>query len=177
MHVGGLALFTPPGATAAEVRELFDTAVADDQVSTLSPYAARCSVTSSANRVGLMLSEQKVNLRHHSRSGGGCPGGHGEPLGGRATFLVLLDPADSPTKHAEAVDHRGVRVGAHESVGVGERAVRRLPCEHHAGRVFEVDLMADAGIKRHDQKIVEGMLRPPQQVVALLVAGELQDRR
>ncbi|ELB88762.1 hypothetical protein Rwratislav_32987 [Rhodococcus wratislaviensis IFP 2016] len=36
MHVGGPALFTP-GATAAEVRELFETALADDQLPTLFP--------------------------------------------------------------------------------------------------------------------------------------------
>jgi hypothetical protein len=33
-----------------------------------------------------------------------------------------LDAAHAPAEHAEAVDHRGVRVGADERVGVGERA-------------------------------------------------------
>ena len=30
-----------------------------------------------------------------------------------------LDPADAPAEHAEAVDHRRVRVGADERVGIG----------------------------------------------------------
>ena len=30
-----------------------------------------------------------------------------------------LDAADAPAQHAQAVDHRGVRVGADERVGVG----------------------------------------------------------
>ena len=32
-----------------------------------------------------------------------------------------LDAADAPAEHAEAVDHRGVRVGADAGVGVGLR--------------------------------------------------------
>ena len=32
-----------------------------------------------------------------------------------------LDAADAPAEHAEAVDHRGVRVGADAGVGVGRR--------------------------------------------------------
>ena len=31
-----------------------------------------------------------------------------------------LDAADAPAEHGEAVDHRGVRVGADERVGIGE---------------------------------------------------------
>ena len=34
-----------------------------------------------------------------------------------------LDPADAPAEHAQAVDHRRVRVGADERVGVGQRRV------------------------------------------------------
>ena len=36
-----------------------------------------------------------------------------------------LDAADAPADHADAVDHRGVRVGADAGVGVGLRARRR----------------------------------------------------
>ena len=41
-----------------------------------------------------------------------------------------LDAADAPAEHAQAVDHRGVRVGADEGVGVGLHAV--LAGEHDA---------------------------------------------
>ena len=34
--------------------------------------------------------------------------------------------------------------------------------------------MADAGVRRHDAEVVEGLLRPAQQLVALVVAVELQ---
>jgi len=34
--------------------------------------------------------------------------------------------------------------------------------------------VADAGVGGHDLKVVEGLLGPPQQLVALLVTGELQ---
>ena len=81
-----------------------------------------------------------------------------------------LDAADAPAEHAEAVDHRGVRVGADERVG--ERlAVARLD---HARQVLEVDLVADAGVRRHDAEVVERGLAPAQEGVALAVALELE---
>ena len=80
-----------------------------------------------------------------------------------------LDAAHAPAEHAQAVDHRGVRVGAHQRVG--ERlAVARL---HHACQVLEVHLVADAGVGRHHLEVVEGLLAPAQERVALPVALEL----
>lgn len=47
MHVGGLALFTPPeGASAADVRTLFETALISDQIAPLFRRRARRSLTS-----------------------------------------------------------------------------------------------------------------------------------
>ena len=80
-----------------------------------------------------------------------------------------LDAADAPAEHAEAVDHRRVRVGADERVGV-QHAVA---LEHHAREVLEVDLVHDAGVRRHDLEALEGVLAPAQERVALLVALEL----
>ncbi len=80
---------------------------------------------------------------------------------------LRLDPADAPTEHAEAVDHRRVRVGADERVA--ERAPV-LGGEHEARQVLEVDLVADAGARRDDAEAVEGTLGPAQQLVALHVA-------
>ena len=85
-----------------------------------------------------------------------------------------LDPADPPAQHAQPVDHRGVGVGADQGVRVGPDAVRAGPGEDHPGQVLEVDLMADPGVRRDDHEVVEALLGPPQQLVALLVAGELQ---
>ncbi len=47
MHVGGLAVFTPPeGASAADVRAMFDAALLGDQVATPFRKRARRSLTS-----------------------------------------------------------------------------------------------------------------------------------
>ena len=87
-----------------------------------------------------------------------------------------LDPADAPAEHAEPVDHRRVRVGADERVGVGggqAGAVGRVRDEHHAREVLEVDLVHDPGVGGHDLEVVERLLAPAQEEVALLVALEL----
>ena len=81
-----------------------------------------------------------------------------------------LDPADAPAEHAEAVDHRRVRVGADDRVGI-RLAVALLD---HAGEELEVDLVADAGVRRHRLEVVEGALAPAQERVALAVAAELE---
>ena len=84
---------------------------------------------------------------------------------------LRLDPADAPAEHAQPVDHRRVRVGPDERVRVRAPVVVD---EHDTRQVLEVDLVADAGVGGHDSNIGERVLRPPQQLVALAVAGELQ---
>ncbi len=81
-----------------------------------------------------------------------------------------LDAADAPAEHAQAVDHRGVRVGADERVRVG------LPAALHdrPGQIFDVDLVHDAGAGRDDLELVERGLAPAQELVALPVALVLQ---
>ena len=61
-----------------------------------------------------------------------------------------LDAADAPADHADAVDHRGVAVGADQRVGIADAFGRLV----HAGReVLEVHLVADADARRHDLKV------------------------
>ncbi len=87
---------------------------------------------------------------------------------------LRLDPADPPAEHAEAIDHRRVRVGPDERVGVGER--RRpgaLLDEDDAREVLQVDLVDDAGVGRHHREPRERLLAPAQERVALGVALEL----
>ena len=81
-----------------------------------------------------------------------------------------LDAADAPAEHAEAVDHRRVRVGADERVREGT-AVSLLD---DAGEVLEVDLVDDARVRRHDLEVPEARLAPAQESVALAVALELE---
>ena len=83
-------------------------------------------------------------------------------------------PADAPAEHAEAVDHRRVRVGADQGVGVGDAALAvALGDEDDAREVLEVDLVDDAGVGRHDREALERLLAPAQERVALGVALEL----
>ena len=55
-----------------------------------------------------------------------------------------LDAADAPTEHSEPVDHRRVRVGADEGVGIHE-PVRAA--EHDLREVLEVHLVTDAAVR------------------------------
>ena len=84
-----------------------------------------------------------------------------------------LDAADAPAEHAEAVDHRGVRVGADAGVGVGAAAVTSRDHDD-AGQVLDVDLVHDAGAGRDDLELVERGLAPAQELVALAVALVLE---
>ena len=81
-----------------------------------------------------------------------------------------LDAAHAPAHHAQPVHHRRVGVGAHERVGVG---VASVVGEHDSGQVLEVHLVADAHVGGHDAEVVEPLLAPAQEAVALLVALEL----
>jgi hypothetical protein len=81
-----------------------------------------------------------------------------------------LDAADAPAEHAEAVDHRRVGVGPDQRVRIQDPVV----VEDHPREVLEVDLVHDAGVRRDDLELLEGLLAPLEQLVALGVALELQ---
>ena len=57
-----------------------------------------------------------------------------------------LDAADAPADDAEAVDHRRVRVGADERVGIPDAVL----LQHAAREVLEIHLVHDADARRHD---------------------------
>jgi hypothetical protein len=81
-----------------------------------------------------------------------------------------FDAANAPAEHGEAVHHRGMAVGADQRVGIGiGRAVAVLG-PHGLGKVFEIDLVADARTRRHDAEIREGGGAPAQESVAFAVA-------
>ena len=82
-----------------------------------------------------------------------------------------LDAADAPAQDAQAVDHRGVRIGADQRCR-GRPASSPLSerCVDDRRQVLEVDLVDDAAARRHDAEVLERLLRPAQQRVALLVA-------
>ncbi len=81
-----------------------------------------------------------------------------------------LDAAHAPAEHAEAIDHRGVAVGADQGVGEGELAVALAHRPDHLRQIFQIDLVTDAGARRHDPEVVEGARPPAEESVALGVA-------
>ncbi len=84
-----------------------------------------------------------------------------------------LDAADTPAEHAEAIDHGGVRVGADQGVRVGDGFAVLFAGPDNLAEVFQVDLVADAGTRRHHAEVVEGLLAPAQELVAFTVALHL----
>ena len=85
-----------------------------------------------------------------------------------------FDPADSPSEHAEAVDHRGVTVHADHRIGINERAILARTGPDNLGQAFQIDLMANTVSGRDDVKAVERFLSPSQESVALAVALEFE---
>ena len=86
---------------------------------------------------------------------------------------LRLDPADPPAEDPEAVDHGGMRVGADHRVRVRAGHAAVLAGEDDAGEVLQVDLVDDAGARRHHLEVPERLLPPAQEGVALPVALEL----
>ncbi len=96
---------------------------------------------------------------------------HGNRLTQHGRFR--LDTANSPAENGEAIDHRGVAVGSHQCIGIGgcQRLALHLVVTrpHRLGEIFQVDLMADAGARRHHAEIIERPLPPFQEGVALAI--------
>ncbi len=84
---------------------------------------------------------------------------------------LRFDATHAPAHHAERVHHGGVRVGAHQRVRVEGLAIRGNTTW---ARYSQVHLVADAGVRRHDAEVVEGLLAPAEEGVPLAVAVELE---
>ena len=82
-----------------------------------------------------------------------------------------FDSADTPADDTEAVDHRRVRIGADERVGIKDDR-RRSAREHAFGEIFEIYLVHDADARRHEAEGLEGLLAPFQKFITLAVALE-----
>ena len=127
-----------------------------------------------------VLAEQ-LGEREHEVGGGG-PGGqrvveahaddHRREQEERLTEHagLGLDAADAPAEHADAVDHRRVRIGADQRVRQRGADTVDVADLHHLGEVLEVDLVDDAHPRRDDPEALERLLRPAEQRVALAVA-------
>ena len=87
-----------------------------------------------------------------------------------------LDSTNAPTEHAESVDHGGVRVGAHEGVGVRESLLADYFSEDPFRQILEIDLVDDPGVGRNDAEVVQRLLSPAQKSVALPIAAKFEVR-
>ena len=96
---------------------------------------------------------------------------HGDRLAEHCRFR--FDAAHAPAKHAETIDHGGMRVGADEGVGVSLQLRTVAILENHAAEELEVDLVHDARVRRNHLEIAERRLTPAQERVALAIALEL----
>ncbi len=81
-----------------------------------------------------------------------------------------LNAANAPAQYTKAIDHGGVAVGAYQGIGACDQAVVGAFLADYLGEVLKVDLVADAGARRYNTKIVEGTLAPFQKLVALEIA-------
>ena len=79
-----------------------------------------------------------------------------------------LDPAHAPADDAEAVDHRGVRIGAHEGIRIVGSTFRKDALREE----FEVHLVDDPDPRRHHGERVERLLAPFEEFVAFPVPDE-----
>ena len=86
---------------------------------------------------------------------------------------LRFDAAHAPAEHAETVDHRRVRVGADEAIGIRDALAVRVTREDDTRQVLEVDLVHDTRARRHDAHVFERALPPLEELIALLVALEL----
>ena len=90
-----------------------------------------------------------------------------------------LDAADAPAQHAQPVDHRRVRVGADQRVGIRQRgrAIGRLGPEDDPGQVLEVDLVDDPRVRRNDAEIIEARFAPSGETRNARDCAEIPARR
>ena len=84
-----------------------------------------------------------------------------------------LDAAYAPTQNAQAIDHGGVRIGAHERIGIHHDTVVFRTRPHRFGQILQVHLVNDTSGRRNHREIFKGFLSPAQELVALVVALEL----
>ncbi len=86
---------------------------------------------------------------------------------------LSLDAANAPPHDTQAVDHRRVRVGADQAVRQCDALSVNLLRHHTVRQIFEVHLMNDAGRRGNHAEVLESALPPPQELVSLAVALEL----
>ena len=88
-----------------------------------------------------------------------------------------FDATHAPAQHTQAVDHRRVAVGAHQRVGQGDRTADPLRTNNALRQILQIHLVHNAHVGRHDAEVVERLLAPPQEFIALAIALKFRFRR
>src|SRR5438094_210916 len=84
-----------------------------------------------------------------------------------------FDAPDAPSDDPETVDHRRVRIGAYESIGIEKCCVSSVGCggrEDAFGEIFEIHLMDDADSGRDYFEGIESLHPPLEELVPFTVA-------
>ena len=85
-----------------------------------------------------------------------------------------LDAADAPAQHAQAVDHRGMAIGAHERIGKRDRVrASSLPRNTPLARYSRLTWCTMPTAGGTTRKFSKGLLAPAEELVTLAVALEL----
>ena len=77
-----------------------------------------------------------------------------------------FNAADTPSDDAESVNHRGMRIGADDGIGIGDAFF----CHHDLREVFEIYLMDDADGRRDDVEFSKRLLSPFEEFIPFFVA-------
>jgi len=71
-----------------------------------------------------------------------------------------FDSSDAPTQNSQSIDHRGVRIGTYEGVGIGNRAGMVFALKNNLCKEFQVDLMHNSGVRWHHAEVRKSLLSP-----------------
>ena len=74
-----------------------------------------------------------------------------------------FDAANTPTQHAERIDHGRVTVRADDGVGVSASNAVAVCVKDDATQILKIDLMNDTGVRWYDTKVLECRLAPTQE--------------
>lgn len=81
-----------------------------------------------------------------------------------------LEPANAPSQHTDAVDHRRVAVGADQRVRQRPEPAVDDARRDNGRELFKVDRVHDAGARRMHAHAVQRLRRPFQEAIALAIA-------
>ena len=80
-----------------------------------------------------------------------------------------FDTTDAPADHAQAVDHRRMRIRSHQTV----RVVDAVSFPNAFRQVLEIHLVANSNARRNNAKAIECLHAPLEKLISRVVSLEL----